>query len=319
MRRLLLSALAATISALAAASEPTPVLNLHNKAMDFVTFWDAAKDKPRAEQLAQFNASVAQDFPAFYSIERFDGEVTQAHQDERIGKSIDEFPSLREGYIKKAQQFETELPKYIATFKAEFPDYVPTYEIYVLHSLGEMDGGTRTINGKNYLVFGIDGMVKYHGMGRESAFFHHELFHTYHASMAACDDDTVWSALWREGLATYVSKVMDPDATEVETLLDIPNHMAEQTQAVLPAALDQLEKVLDHSDHATYAGLFNFRADGSGLPPRRGYYLGYLVAQEAAKTHDIHELAKLECGSVKKLVFATVNELRAKVQQPVSH
>lgn len=32
----------------------------------------------------------------------------------------------------------------------------------------------------------------------------------------------MWQPLWREGLATYVSKVMNPDATESEMLLDFP-------------------------------------------------------------------------------------------------
>jgi hypothetical protein len=312
MRRLLF-VLGLTVSSLVAAAESNHLPVVHNSAMRFVEFWDANKDKPKAEQLAQFKAQVAPRVPGFYEIERFGGEFTQQQLDAHIDGAIAEFPMIREAYIKKAQQFETELPQYIASFKARFPDYEPSGEMLVLHSLGEMDGGTRWINGKLYLVFGIDGMVKYHGAGNESAFFHHELFHTYH-KMEGCGDYSVWAALWQEGLATYVSRVMNPDANAVELLLDMPDHMADQTQAVLPAALAQLESVLDKNDFDTYASLFYSRGDGNGLPRRRGYYLGYLVAQEAAKTQDLQALAKLGCAAVRELVHKKVRELRSRVQ-----
>lgn len=312
--RMLSFAVAVTVSTFASASKaaaPDETPQVHNKAMAFVEFWDANKDKSTAEQVAAFKARVAPVFPGFYSVERFNGELTQAQYDGWIESAIKGFPALRDDYIKKARQFESELPKYVATFKTWFPDYKQREDIYVLHSLGEMDGGPRTIGGKSYLVFGVDAMVKYHGAGNESPFFHHELFHTYHAPvLESCEPPLIWSVLWREGLATYVSKVMNPGANEKELLLSI-NDMAQRTRAVLPEALAQLDGLLDKDDYKTYAGLFTSRGDAGKLPPRRGYYLGYLVAQEAAKTHDIRELARLGCGEAKQLVFSTVHRLRA--------
>lgn len=308
MRRTLL-ALAATMSTFAHAADPV----VHNVSMGFVEFWDAARDKPKAEQLAQFKARVAPGFPGFYDIARFNGSVTQEKQDAKIQRAIDDFPAIREGYLVKARNFETELPKNIASFKATFPDFVPNHEIYVVHSLGEMDGGIRQIGGKDYLIFGIDGMVKYHGAGSDNPFFHHELFHTYHSAMSECDEAN-WVSLWREGLAVYVSKVLNPDADNDQLLLDIPDHMADRTAAVLPAALEQLEQVLDNKDSDSYSGLFLRAGDKSGLPARRGYYLGYLVAQEAGKTQSVQALAKLGCGPVRELVHNTVHALRTKAQ-----
>jgi hypothetical protein len=114
-------------------------------------------------------------------------------------------------------------------------------------------------------------MVRYHGKGNESAFFHHELFHTYHEPvLEACegDDAPIWVSLWTEGLATYVSKAMNPQANDVELLLDFPSGMAERTRKVLPASFAHLEKVLDKTDRSIYVGLFN----GSRMRPgcRRG-------------------------------------------------
>jgi hypothetical protein len=310
--RLLSFILAATLSTSVLAADPAERPHLHNSAMLFTKFWDANKDKPATEQVAAFKASVAPAFPGFYSAERFKGEFTQAQYDSLIEGAIKDFPTIRAQYVTKAQQFGAELPKYVTTFKAKFSDFQLSEDIYVLHSLGEMDGGTRTIDGKNYFVFGVDAMAKYHGDGSESAFFHHELFHLYHAPyMAQCNDAGIWANLWTEGLAVYVSKVLNPEADDKEMLLDVPDNMAARTRAVLPEALAQLESVLDKNDDHTFAGLFFRRGDAGKLPKRRGYYLGYLVAQEAGKTRDVRELAKLSCGQVKEIVYSTVHELRA--------
>jgi hypothetical protein len=309
MRRLTLAAVLFSIAAFAHAQ-------VHNIAQSFADFYDANKDKPDADLLAAFKKDVASGYPAFYGVERYRGEMTQAQKDQHILKTIKAFPAIREDYLRKTRQFDTELPRYIAGFKAWFPDFQPTRDTWVLHSLGEMDGGTRTLDGKNVLIFGIDGMVRYHGTGNEAAFFHHELFHTYHdKAMAACnsDDEPVWASLWQEGLATYVSKAMNPEANEAELLLTFPDDMAARTRKVLPAAFADLEKSLDTRDPTVYRNLFMTSGKASGaLPPRRGYYLGYLVAQEAARKHSVQALAKLDCQRAHALVAATVHALNAK-------
>lgn len=312
MRRLVLSALFFSAAACAHAGDAPGV---HNIAQSFADFYDANKDKPDAEQLAAFKRDVASGYPAFYGVERYKGEMTQAQKDQHILKTIKAFPAIREDYLRKTRQFETELPRYIASFKAWFPDFQPTRETWVLHSLGEMDGGTRTIDGKDVLIFGIDGMVRYHGKGNESAFFHHELFHTYHdKAMAACngDEEPMWASLWQEGLATYVSHAMNPAANDTELLLTFPDNMAERTRKVLPAAFADLEQSLDTRDRSAYRKLFTTGGKATGeLPARRGYYLGYLVAQEAARHRSVQELAKLDCHGARALVTATVAKLRA--------
>jgi hypothetical protein len=309
--RLLSLILAAAVSASALAAEPADKPRLHNSAMVFAQFWEANKDKPAAEQIATFKSQVAPVFPGFYSAGRFKGELSAAQYDGWIERAMTEFPAIRAEYVKKAQQFDAELPNYTVRFKAAFPDMEPPEDIYVLHSLGEMDGGFRSIDGKVSMIFGVDAMAKFHNGDNESAFFHHELFHLYHLQVAPdCGDAGIWHNLWTEGLAVHVSKVLNPDASEKEMLLDVPEGMAAQTRAMLPEALVQLESVLDKTDPATYAGLFSRRGESGTLPKRRGYYLGYLVAQEAGRTRDIRELARLDCGQAKAIVFSAVHKLR---------
>lgn len=310
MLRLVFALVGASLSIAAHGAEPARVVNI---AEHFAAFWDANEKLPRAVQVENFKQQFASRFPAFYAIERFDGERTQAEQDQRIADAIESFPVIREQYLRKARQFDAELPQYQATFKRWFPDYRQTEDVYVTHSLGEMDAGPRVVDGRLVLVFGIDAMVKYHGTNNETAFFMHELFHMHHAkAMKGCDSNQVWASLWAEGLATYVSKQMHPAATVQEMLLDVPTGMAANTEAVLPAALAQLEPVLDSEDLSVKRDLFQTRGGlNSGLPGRRGYYLGYLVAQEAAKASTVSELAALGCSDARQLVKSTVRKLRS--------
>lgn len=68
-------------------------------------------------------------------------------------------------------------------------------------------------------------------------------------------------------------------------LLDLPKGSANRVRARIYASLAQLEQVLDSSDRQQYANLFQMdgRSD-DGLQPRRGYMLGYLIAQELGKS-----------------------------------
>lgn len=307
--------LVASLSCFAADAQP-PKIEVRSLAREFVTFWDGSQGMPEAERVAAFKTQIGARFPEFYGIERYAGTRTQAEQDELIRRNLAGFGSMRQAYLDKVARFDADLPRHIATFTAAFPDFKPTVSTYFVHSLGEMDGGTRELNGRNYLIFGADGMVRYHGAGDEAAFFHHELFHIHHAAQAAdCNDDKLPDRLWSEGLATYVSKVMNPRASDQEMLLDLPKGSANLIRGRMYASLAQLEQVLDSGDRQQFASLFQMdgRSEG-GLPPRRGYMLGYLIAQELGKSRSPAQLAKLSCAEARPLMAAAIKTLKAQAQ-----
>lgn len=303
MRRWLFACVACwALSAQAAA----PVKDL---TMAFDEFYARTAQLPMVERVAEFRRTVGAQFPQFYGDER--GTWTPAEQDERIAKAITGYPALRDAYLEKARGFGAQLPGHVASFQQRFPDYRLPGNVWFVHGLGEMDGGVRDLGGRSYLIFAADGMAKYHGRGDEAAFFHHELFHTYHEPhLAACGDNVVWRGLWVEGLATYVSHAMHPQASDKELLLDFPDGVVTRTRANLPAAWDQLEQVLDSTDAGIHASLFEMGGKHPALPARRGYYLGYLVAREAARTHDVAELAALDCRAARTMVGTMVRKLR---------
>jgi hypothetical protein len=284
---------------------------VHNIAGDFVTFWDATQGMPTGERVTIFKRTIAPKFPGFYGFARFDGKMTEAQRDGTIARAIEGFGPTRQAYVAKLSGFDRNLARNAAVFTKAFADFRPTTPIWIVNSLGEFDGGTREIDGKTFLLFGIDGMVAFHGtdVRNEAAFFHHELFHVYHRQwFGKCEP--IWCSLWREGLATYVASRLNPDATEAELLLTTPDDMAAATRAQLLPSLLALRAVLMLNDDAEYSDLFGFGGSiRSALPQRRGYYLGFLVAKELGRTYDLHALAKMSAVDAQPLVIKAVDRL----------
>ena len=295
---------------IASAAQAAP--QVHDRASSFAAFWERTQNKPIAERVALFKRDIAPTFAPFYGIERYGGERTAQQQDHLIEHALINFAPIRDAFVAKARGSEQELRRHVATIARHFPDYRPDIDVYLVHSLGEMDGGLRTLAGRDYLIFGLDMMARLHGTQDESAFYQHELFHTYHSQqLGDCDSGQVWSSMWKEGLATHVSQVLNPDANESQLLIDFPAGMPARTRAVLPQALTQLRSVWTSSEGSTWGGLFHTRTgDGTGLPGRRGYYLGYLVAREAGKRFSMQELAKLDCAAARKVALEAVERLR---------
>lgn len=299
MRTLLLAAL---ISGSAAAHEAAPLRNIVG---EFATTFDKTSQLPMPERVAAMKKAMQALYPEFY------GRFTPEEQDRRMQAAIEGFPAIRTTYMEKAEKFGGAMQQHMASFNAQFPQFRNTTPTALLHSLGEMNGGTRGLgpNGEQHLIFGADMLARIDPDGNAAPLFHHELFHVLHQQHLNCDQNAMWEGLWKEGLAVYVSDVMNPGANAKELLLDYPRGTPEATRAVLPAAWRQLEAVLDNTDREMYAELFLMAGKSTALPVRRGYYLGYLVAREAGKTRDLATLATMDCKQARTLVESTIRKL----------
>ena len=92
----------------------------------------------------------------------------------------------------------------------------------------------------------------------------------------------------------------------------MPRNLVADTQKQLGRAWDDLYGKLESEDATARAGLFMGRGgDGTGLPARRGYYLGYLVADEIGKTMSMQQMAKLQCEAAHQAVVGAVEKLRS--------
>lgn len=301
-----------SISCLAHAAPQQALIDL---SQDFVQFYDASASLPSKDRVAQFKQLIAPKMADYYGIARWNGKRTQAQQDEIIADAIQTFPEIRQNYLSKAQQFKADYNKNITSFTQHFPDFTMDVPVYLLHSLGEMDGGTRSFGNQLVLMFGVDGMVRYHADSKdESAFFHHELFHVYHRQFfQQCE--VVWCPLWNEGLAVYASSLLNPSAGPVELLLDSPKGMSRRTNAVLSKALEQLQTQLLSTRYEDYVELMQMGPESSDLPKRRGYLLSYYIAREIGKTHSIDQLARMPGEQVLPLMQKALASLIEQAKQ----
>lgn len=284
------------------AAAPPPVTDLTG---DFVRYYNAARDLPPAERAQRFRAEIVPLFPGFYSAKRLG--MTETKYDNSINYSVEKFPPIEARFISSAASVVQQLAVAQADFARTFPDSGALPPTYLLFSLGEMDGGTREIDGKTVLIFGADIIAQVHAAdANERPFFEHELFHVYHEPrMKGCD--AIWCSLWEEGLATYVAAQLNPGAKPAELLLDGAT-LAKLT-ADPSAAACAIRRVAFSTDDDNYKRLFNGGANLPGLPQRAGYYVGYLVAQKIGNDRSLQALAALSVPQAQTKVLAALDEL----------
>jgi hypothetical protein len=307
MRVIVLAAAALVLAACQTTASEPPDYRLVDLSDEFSAFYDRTEGMAPDARVAAFKAEIIPLFPEFYGRARFE-QMRDEQFDRRIARAIERFPETREAYVSKAAQFEALLTPAFASFRTAFPDVRPVGDIYLINSLGEMDGGTRTFNNRVYLIFGADVLARSHPYANEEPFFHHELFHTYHDDYFS-DCGAVWCALWIEGLAVHVAKTLNEDATDAQLLLTVPEPIPAAVDANLQEAVCEARARLDSREESDLRALFSFQRLNERLPPRFGYYIGYLAAREAGRTRSVQELARLSQADVRPVLEAALAAL----------
>jgi hypothetical protein len=211
----------------------------------------------------------------------------------RILKSLQAYPAMRDKILAVSKQFSILLAPARESFERAFGSVHSEQPIYLLHSLGEMDGGTRDLGGKDILIFGADGIVNYHDGQDLTPFFHHELFHLAHEKpFGECKP--VWCSMWEEGLATFVAASLNPQAGDAALMLDLPKPIRPMVDADREGAICAVKPLLGSTDDEDYEKLFFGNASLAGWPARMGYYVGYLAMVDLGKTHSLKQLAAMK-------------------------
>lgn len=275
-------------------------------ADDFDRFATETSAMPEAERVKLFRTRFNALFPGFY--EPRNG-LNDAQYDIRVAKALREYPALRDKYRAAAAAFGRAYADGIAHFSVAFPDFHPTVPIYLVHSLGEMDGGGRTLRGREVMVFGADVIARIHDAKSIGPFFDHELFHIYHGQYFA-DCGALWCSLWIEGLAVYTAVRMNPGADDAGLLLTQPRPIRPEVEAKLGEIVCFTKARFASKDEADIRAFF---MGGSGAttqyPPRFGYYLGYRLAQAIGAQHDLAALAKMPSAEVRPLLQEALTKL----------
>jgi hypothetical protein len=284
-------------------------------------FWDAAKDKPVTEQADLFEKIVVAKYPELYTAKVLNLDHDKPFHDALASRYVGIYERDKpyvETMRKLSGEIGSQLDGYLASFRHQFPDFDYRGRIYFLNSLGSFDGGTRIVSGREALLFGLDTIARINGPGADvSPFFHHELFHVYQSQFNGEEDENapLYASLWGEGLAVYVSRVLHPQAPE-EQIFGRPVEMPARARAVLPQLARQFREQMDSTSRTDYARYFYGRrpaeADSATIPPRAGYYLGYLVAEELAKKHDLRWLAHAQTKSLRSEIKKALEAIEAR-------
>lgn len=290
MQRILLASWFAVFAALASGAEaessPAHYIDL---TRHFVRFYDETAGVEESARVARFRKQMDALLPGFYT-PRFG--ATEAQYDARVASALRDFPKLRPKFEQVQREFPAAFDAGVQHFRKEFPGFSSPLPIYLLHSLGEMDGGTRELGGKVYLIFGADVIAQIHEPDQLTPFLAHEMFHVENGKYFK-DCEQVWCALWAEGLATYAAKVMNPGATDKQLLLTVPRPIRPAVDANWPAALCFTRARLFSAKSEDVEALFIGGSGSKEFPARFGYYVGLRILEELGGQYKLPELAQM--------------------------
>jgi len=283
--------------------------NVTNLSPAFLAFWEHHATQNKQDQARDFEKDVAKTFKAVY-----DGAWSNLpiSREELITRSFEHLSSYIDNIRLINTNIENTLPARVTSFQKTFPDFVCSTPIYFLYSAGAFDGGVRDVEGKSALMFGVDEIARIHGQ-EDSALFAHELFHVYHGQIVKQPSEALYWHLWEEGLATYVSRSLNPDLPE-DKICCLPDVSA--VRPVLPTIAGELLSKLDSTTQSDQSRYFLGMQKNLDLPQRSGYYVGYLIAQELGKGRSLAELAKLQPAAVRKLEEDSLEKMRSTSQKP---
>ena len=296
---LLLAPVPTAAPAVAIAPAEAEQLRLIDLTDDFAAFYDRTATLDRDARIRAFYAQMAPLIPGFYESIR---QVAPATDPDRyLIAALADYPTNRHDIDLTRQRFAALFGPARRSFEAAFGSLPGTPPIYLVHSLGTMDGGTRDLADGSHLVFGADMIARLHLRHDMQPFFHHELFHVLHARrFTGCEQ--IWCGLWEEGLAVYVAHVLNPRATDEELLLTQPGPLRPAVEAHRQEAICATRSRLDSTNSADRRAFFSSGRLSETLPPRFGYYVGYLVAQEIGRTHSLRQLAVMTQDQARPLV-----------------
>ena len=312
MIRKLLVAAAAALALTGCISDPRErnELRLANLVPEYDRFAANTAHLPPAERVAAFEKQLGPLGYGFYLRSR-----KPERYDERVLKNLEAYPQRRTGILTVSNEFEAKFRPAIVSYEKALGRVRSERPVILLHSLGEMDGGTRDLQGKGTLLFGADVIAQIHAGTDMTPLFHHELFHLQHEpTMGDCEP--LWCSLWEEGLATYVASSLNPQAGDSALMLHLPKPIRPAVDANLPAAVCAVVPLLDSEKENDYASLFYGNSHLPGLPARAGYYIGYLVARDLGKTRSLQELAALTPAQVEPLLRTSLAGMANCAAQP---
>lgn len=271
-------------------------------------FWafEAAPPMRYAARDALFRELVLDPYQNIYDLDEFHRNVTDDGIENYLQKVQPYLPAMR----KLSGQVKGEVAAAESRFLGAFPGFNSEVTVVYLPSFMHFDGQTTQLrDGRLALLFGVDGIVRFHGEDADLAvLFSHELFHAYHNQVnpQLFKQQALYVRVWEEGLASYVSAQLNPGATEAVVMLD--GKLAQADPGMVPDIARRFLLKFDSTSDDDSAQFLNAGYQGD-LPARSGYLLGYRVCQELGKKYDLQALARLGGDDLRRQIRETVMKL----------
>ncbi|HKP10584.1 MAG TPA: hypothetical protein VJZ91_00690, partial [Blastocatellia bacterium] len=192
-----------------------------NVVEDFLTFWEAMKDKPAAQQRYWWKRMVEDKHRDYFEravYRNADVKTRRAMLNEFLVRVPERIEELREFNRRIADPHTSPLIAAYVGFKTRFPDYQQQRDIYVGLSLFRFDGAVRPVQNEagvpDTLCLGAEVLSGYSPDDLSVALLH-EFFHLYHFSFLfqqpSLDEfRTPHMPLMIEGMAVAATEVMLP-------------------------------------------------------------------------------------------------------------
>jgi len=276
----------------------TGQIQVINLADDFLRYYISSKDLSNELKIENFNTNVYDNAPLVYENIFNDIKWIGQNPDERVLNYVDKFETIEKKYIELCNTLVTHFDSALLTFQKEFPDFDSNFDVYILHSLGIRAGGFVTIKDNEVLMFGIDQIASSFDFQNFIPFFHHELTHFYHSLYYTPIEDgryskgAIYNYLWREGLAVYISSVLNPDARQKEVFMR--DSLSQETDKVLKIIAQDIFENLYSSDTEVIRKYFWGSSTDTVIPKTAGYYIGFILVKELANEYTLNELIKLK-------------------------
>ncbi|MCW3798737.1 hypothetical protein OMW55_13055 [Sphingomonas sp. BN140010] len=289
------------------ATQPAQTWQVVDLVGEFDKVVDQTASLPPPQQADAVQQRFATLLPGFYDARRIEAPADKyrAHLAREIGTYR---TSTRPGATRVRARFNAMIGPAVTDFERKVGALPPGQKIYLVVSLGEFDGATRTLPGsdKPLLMFGADMIAKYHGDGDARAFVQHELFHIYHAQrFPGCKDN--WCSLWEEGLATHVAATLNPGASDADLLLTVPEPIRPAVEAHRTEAVCAVVERLDGDRDAK--ALFTFSRLSPHLPPRFGYLVGAWVAADLNRSINLQQLAEMKGPELRQRIEQSLRRM----------
>ena len=272
-------------------------------------FWQSLESNDAG---ARMQAALIRAHPDVYN-----DELVKLPTDERWAEEIQRERTYAQTHRTEVNATEDYLSSQVepimAQFQQAFPDYRCDYPFYIAPSFGRMDGAAALFRGHHLIIFAPDVIPRYHELSELKVLIDHETFHIYHHQATgvygASEEPipTIIEALWGEGLATFVSWRMNPGVSLDMALLQ-PG-IAEGAKPHLAQIATDLAAHLDQKDEATFRRYFVAGRQTDDEPPRAGYYVGVLVAQDLATRYTLSQLAHLNGATLHAAVAAELGRI----------